>query len=458
MSARFIGVIDIAKTVARVAIVDLDNMIEIDHRKTINQLVNDGPYPHYDIGTLWNFISDSLTELARDHAIDAICVATFGSSAALVDENGSLTLPVLDYEYSGPDALAKDYNKARPEFAETFSPRLSAGRNLGAQLYWQQQTFPNEFAATRWILPYPQYWGFRLTGVPSSEITSLGCHTDLWNVETDLYSSLVVRQGWLDKMPEVKRASEVLGVVEPRLCRQMGLKPDTPVYVGIHAQNADLLTHLVNHEPPFAVVATGPRVNVYAPGGSVAGLDPSRDSLVYLDAFGRPVPAARFPGGKEYKRLIGEQAPVHVGDAAVARVLDEPIMLLPSVTEGSGPFPKCKAHWTFPEHTLDQEARFVAVTFYLAMMTAECLDITGAEGNTIVEGPFTSNRLYIEMLVAATNRGVEAITGPQAGSTVGAALLARMERAEAKRVVREPIQGSPLMSRYAELWREAAGK
>lgn len=458
MSARLIGVIDISKTVARVAVVDLDIMAEVDQRKTINQLRTEEPYPNFDVDQLWGFIVDSLTELNRDRPLDAISVTTFGSCAALVGTEGGLALPVLDFEYSGPDAVAREYDKVRPEFPETFSPRMKAGRNLGAQLFWQQQTFPGAFAATRWILPYPQYWGYRLTGIPSSEITSLGCHTDLWNVETDLYSSLVLRQGWLDKMPEVRRASEVLGVVEPALGEQMGLRPKTPVHVGIHAQNADLLPHLIDRDPPFAVVATGPRVNVYAPGGSVAGLDPTRDSLVYLDAFGRPVPAARFMGGKEYKQLIGEQAPAHVGDAAVARVLDEPIMLLPSVTAGSGPFPDSKAHWSVPEHTLDQEARFVAVTFYLALMTAECLDITGADGNTIVEGPFAGNRLFIEMLVAATNRGVEAITGAQAGSTIGAALLARMEWPEASRAVREPIKGSPMMARYAEAWRAAAGK
>lgn len=456
MSTRFVGVLDIAKSVSRVAVVDLETMVEIDARKTINQLVDEAPYPHFDAEGIWRFILDALGELAREHAIDAICTTTFGSCAALVDDAGGLSLPVLDYDYSGPDVVAPEYDRARPDFSETFSPRLGAGRNLGAQLFWQQRTFPGDFAATRWILTFPQYWAYRLTGIPCSEITSLGCHTDLWNIETDLYSSLVLRQGWLDKMPEVKRASEVLGVVKPELCARVGLKPGTPVHVGIHAQNADLLPHLIDRQTPFAVVATGPRVNVYAPGGSVAGLDPARDSLVYLDAFGRPVPAARFMGGKEYKRLIGEQAPAHVGDAAVARVLDEPIMLLPSVSEGSGPFPHHKAHWSVPEHTLDQEARFVAVSFYLSLMAAECLEITGADGPTIVEGPFASNRLFIEMLVAATNRGVEAITGAQAGSTIGAALLACMRWPEASRVVREPIKGSPVMSQYAAAWRAAA--
>src|SRR5690606_14999004 len=106
----------------------------------------------------------------------------------------------------------------------------------------------------------------------------------------------------------------------------------------------------------------------------------------------------------------------------------------------------------------DQEARFVAVSFYLAMMTATCLELTGADGNTIVEGSFAANRLFVEMLIAASNRGVEAVLGARAGSTVGAALLARMHGREARRVVREPIKGSPLMARYAGMWRAAAGR
>lgn len=28
---------------------------------------------------------------------------------------------------------------------------------------------------------YPQYWALRLTGIAANEVTSLGCHTDLWN-------------------------------------------------------------------------------------------------------------------------------------------------------------------------------------------------------------------------------------------------------------------------------------
>ena len=110
----------------------------------------------------------------------------------------------------------------------------------------------------------------RLTGVPASELTSLGCHTDLWSFETDLYSSLVVRQGWLDKMPGVRPASEVLGLVLPALGAELGLKPRLPVHVGIHDSNASLLPHLGAAEAPFTVVSTGTWTILMTVGGEKA--------------------------------------------------------------------------------------------------------------------------------------------------------------------------------------------
>ena len=458
MSARTVGVIDIGKSNAKFAVVDLETRTEIDVRKRPNRVVSEAPYPHYDIAGTWEFLCDSITELNRNHPLDALSVTTHGACAALVDGAGNPALPVLDYEYSGPDKLKRAYDQIRPDFYETFTPRLPGGLNLGAQLFWQSQTFAEEWARTRWILPYPQYWGFRLTGVPSSEITSLGCHTDLWNFETDLYSSLVLRQGWLEKMPGVRPAYEVLGVVQPDLGRQLGLRASTPVHVGIHDSNASLLPHLLEHTPPFSVVSTGTWVIIFAPGGDLASLDPARDCLANIDVFGRPVPSSRFMGGREYAQLVGTTPPGHISDAAVARVLDDAIMLLPSVTQGSGPFPNRRSRWSRPETLIDTEARFVAVSFYLALMTAECLALTGADGNTVVEGPFASNRLFIEMLAAATGRPVEAMASSQTGTSIGAALLADMRRKAGERQAPAAPEPSARMTAYASKWRQAVAK
>ncbi|MFD1942293.1 FGGY-family carbohydrate kinase [Paradevosia shaoguanensis] len=449
---RFIGVIDIGKTNAKFAVVDLETRSEVAVRKTPNTVLRDGLYPHFDIDALWQFLSAAIAELDAKHPLEALSVTTHGACAALVDENGDLALPVLDYEYAGPDEFDAEYAAIRPPFATSFTPPLPGGLNLGKQLFWQAKKFPEAFARTQWILPYPQYWSFRLTGVAASEITSLGCHTDLWNFETDLYSDLVVRQGWLDKMPEVLPAFDPLGPIKPELAAELGVRPGLPVYSGIHDSNASLLPHLLSRTPPFAVVSTGTWVIVAAPGGDLMHLDAHRDCLANIDAFGKPVPSARFMGGREFS-LLTEGREANPSDETMQRVIDDAIMLLPSVVEGSGPFPQRKARWTHPREALDDETAFAVVSFYLALMTAECLALAGAEGDIVVEGPFAANHAYLRMLESAACRPVIASQGSATGTAIGAAMLARME--DGHEIENRELNADPDMTRYAWRWRQA---
>ena len=448
MSISRVGVIDIGKSNAKVAVVDLETRTELAVRKRPNTVLKGGKYPHYDIDALWAFALEALRELNQEIELDALSVTTHGASAALVDADGNLALPVLDYEFAGPDQLWAEYDAVRPDFSESFTPRLPGGLNVGAQLFWQARCFPEAFADTRWILPYPQYWSFRLTGVAAAEITSWGCHTDLWDFTTDLYSSLVMKEGWLEKLPEVRPASDVLGVTLPEVTEALGLKRPLPVYSGIHDSNASLLPHLLERDPPFGLVSTGTWVVVASPGGDIDDLDPNRDCLANIDAFGRPVPSARFMGGREFEMLTTPRQP---DEATIAHVLGERIMLTPSVVQDSGPFAGRQPQWTVPRELLSDDEVYAVVSFYLAMMTAECLALTGAENHTVVEGPFAGNALYLRMLAAASGRPVEPIKRSATGTSIGAALLARMERHPAHEGAL--VEGDSAATAYAAAWR-----
>ncbi|MEO7223391.1 MAG: FGGY family carbohydrate kinase, partial [Devosia sp.] len=339
-----IAVIDIGKTNAKVALVDLVRLAETEVRKTPNDVVHDGLYPHYDVERLWNFILDSLRELGRTATIDAISITTHGATAALVDEAGDLALPILDYEHTGPDALAADYDRVRPPFDETGSPRLPVGLNLGAQLYWQQRSFPAEWVKTRSILMYPQYWAMRLTGNRAGEATSLGCHTDLWSPHRRALSPMVLRLGWSPLFPPIVPASNRLGRLLPEIAARTGLPPTTVVHVGIHDSNASLLPHLLSRQAPFSVLSTGTWVIALAVGAQPMPLDPARDTLINVNALGSPTPSARFMGGRE-NTLLGEGLPDATPEAIEA-VLKSGLMYLPAAQQGSGPFPHATGHWT----------------------------------------------------------------------------------------------------------------
>ena len=186
-----------------------------------------------------------------------------------------------------------------------------------------------------------------------------------------------------------------------------------------------------------------------AVGGRHVTLDPARDTLVNVNAFGDPVPSARFMGGREFETIM-RHAVASNGNADRRAVLSEPVILLPSVQQGSGPYPGRTAAWAGREPGGGQ--RFLAASFYLALMTATCLDLIGADGDLVVEGPFAGNEAYLEMLSAATGRPVFSQEKQSTGTSFGAALLAGGLSGSWPSAALPMTKGTRAMRSYARQW------
>lgn len=449
-----VAVIDIGKTNAKLLLIDLATGAEMAVYKTPNRVLPGPPYPHFDTEALWSFLLDSFTDMAKQHRPAAISITTHGAAAALMTAQGGLALPILDYEHDGPQQFQADYTALRPDFAETGSAQLPGGLNLGAQLYWQARRFPAEFAETAHILTYPQYWAFRLTGVSASEVTSLGCHTDLWDPWRGQFSTLLARASrdlggpnWHDLFPGLRPAAARLGGLLPDLAALTGLPADLPVYSGIHDSNASLLPYLGGKESAFSVVSSGTWMICLAIGGDRVALDARRDTLVNVNANGGPTPTARYMGGREFDEITAG-AIVEPARADTDQVIAAGIMALPSLHPETGPFPGLQFGWTIPPANAAE--RSAAAAYYVALVVAECLALIGAKGPIHVEGPFGGNRCFAEMLATATGRNVIG-RGQSAGTGLGAALLVA-PLAGTKTTV-DPVQPQPRMQAYADAWR-----
>lgn len=447
-----VAVIDIGKTNAKLALVDLATLKELAVVKRPNTVLSGPPWPHFDVDGIWDFLLGAMAQFHKSHGIDAISITTHGACAALISHDGDLAAPILDYEHNGPDASAAAYDAIRPSFEETGAPRLAMGLNLGAQLLWQFAEDPELRKNTVAIVTYPQYWGYRLTGAYACDVSSLGCHTDLWNPHTGTFSTLSDQLGVSDLVGEPRKCSDVLGTILPDIAAQTGLDPATPVYCGIHDSNASLLPHVLRQTKPFSVVSTGTWVIAMTMGGHPVQLDPTRDTLINVNALGHPVPSARFMGGREYDAILRGDAAEYTEDDIRVVAQNGP-MLFPSIIPDSGPFQNRHAEWVGAEPPNDSIERTVATGFYLALMTAECLALTGHNGTIIVEGPFAGNTSFCTMLATASNCTVEA-SGGTTGTSEGAALLALPARAQPpesdQRRSYLPNDG-PLL-RYAKAW------
>ena len=64
-----VAVIDVGKTNAKVALVDAGDGAESGApHGADDRAPTDGPYPHFDVARIWDFLCDSLAALNREHA------------------------------------------------------------------------------------------------------------------------------------------------------------------------------------------------------------------------------------------------------------------------------------------------------------------------------------------------------------------------------------------------------
>ena len=469
---RTICVLDVGKTNVKLVLHDPDGGTDVLGRSTPNRVLQDGPYPHFDVEAIKRFCLDSLAEaLAAGLTPDAMVVTTHGASGAVLAED-DLALPVLDYEYEGPEELEAEYDSIRPAFDETCSPRLPAGLNLGAQLFWQSRTFPQLFGGARAIVTYPQFWAWWLTGVAACEVTSLGAHTDLWAPGRRTFTDLPARAGFPGVLAPLRHAWEPLGIMRQDLAGRLGLKRPLPVLAGIHDSNAALLPYRLAVDgplggsgpqqaaDPLTVISTGTWLIAFGLGLSLAGIDPERDTLANVDLSGAPVPSARFMAGREFELIAAAGAQPEPDPACVGYIIERRIMMLPTLVPGSGPF-RNRRGGSSPVgivQSLNLEERVALASLYVGLVTHASLTALGARGPIVVEGPFNRNMLYLSVLARLTRRPVLVPTGP-GGSAAGAALLATIESGARRSPSLQEARGRGLgeeFDRYAALWAERA--
>src|SRR5699024_560078 len=91
---------------------------------------------------------------------------------------------------------------------QTSSPVL-ASLNSGMQLYRIKKEQPALFKKIKYALHLPQYLSFLISGKPYSDITSIGCHTNLWDFENNQYHPWLEEEGILEKLAPIVAADAI---------------------------------------------------------------------------------------------------------------------------------------------------------------------------------------------------------------------------------------------------------
>ena len=450
MSAPLLAVIDIGKTNAKVAFIDTQSGAEVWSGKRVNRIVATPLGRALDLQEIEHWLVDALRRAPHKDRVAAIVPIAHGAAAVLLDEDCAV-VAAPDYEDPQFASVNEHYQVERDPFEETLSPSLPLGLNLARQFFFLERQHPDEFARVMHILLHPQYWAWRFSGAMASEVTSLGCHTDLWSPRSKGFSRLARVHGWAPLFPPAAYAGETLGTLTPAMVERTGLPHECRVICGIHDSNACWLEHSIRRTrgESFAVVSSGTWTVVMANCAAPARLQADRDMLANVDAFGSIVCTARFMGGREYEAIAGSTV---APDAdSLAAVLRRRVMAIPSFASG-GPFAAHRGEIVHSGPMSDQE-RAALATLYTALMTQLLLERLDVTGDTIVDGPLSANPLFAPLLAALgpASRivaGAAATSGARAACYLAGIDLPRIEAAP----VVQPLQISGLDAYRAD-WR-----
>jgi sugar (pentulose or hexulose) kinase len=451
-----LAVFDFGKTNARLFVFDADLHILGQERCAPvwqEAQLGDAPCRVLDSETLWHWAGDALARALQRWPIGGVMVSAHGCAAALVG-GGALQHSILDYESQPPAGVNAAYDEAAPGFEETLSPHLPAGLNLARQLFWIESVCPDVIARTDTVLTLPQFWSWKFGGQAVSEMSSLGCHSQLWAPRERGFSSLVHGRGWRKLFAPLVRAGAVIG--HHIASGPDGSRVHLRVHNGVHDSNASLHHYRCGGHDDGTVVSTGTWVIVFNAACPLAALDARRDMLANVTIDGIPTPTARFMGGREVD-LITQGAHPAIDEQAVKAAIQQGRFALPSFAPG-GPFPGRVGRFTGPPADSPRE-RAALGALYLACMTDAVLDLIQSQNTVIVDGGLACNPAFLGLL-AQLRQHQAVLRNPMAeGSAAGAAAIAY--EAIGHRPQMEPCMAVaawavPGLADYAARWREQA--
>ncbi|MFA9370173.1 MAG: FGGY-family carbohydrate kinase [Labilibaculum antarcticum] len=253
MNTNVIAVFDIGKTNKKILLFDQVFNLVYQYEEKFSTTVDDDGFECDDIQLIKNWMVNTLSALVEEGKFDiqAINFSTYGASLAFLDKKGKLLAPIYNYlKEVNPEiqeSLFQEYGGMDEFCRQTASPALGLLLNSGVQALWLKKEKKEIWDKVENTLHFPQYLSFVLTGKITSEPTSIGCHTFMWDFDKMQYHPWVKKEGV--KLPKPVTNNMVYSALIKGKTIKTG--------VGIHDSSASLVPYLQNSKEEFILVSTG---------------------------------------------------------------------------------------------------------------------------------------------------------------------------------------------------------
>jgi sugar (pentulose or hexulose) kinase len=417
MPEPVIAIFDVGKTNKKLFLFNSDYKIVYEKSARFTETVDEDGFPCENVDALKQSLLESLSEVDRlgEHKVVAVNFSTYGASFVYIDEHGEPLTPLYNYLKPYPTELRQafyEHHGGEDSFArETASPVLGS-LNSGMQLYRLKQEQPALFERIKFALHLPQYMSYIITGQAFTDMTSIGCHTGLWNFDQNKYHNWVYAEGVAGKLAPIEPVNKVVKAGEG--------KDETIIGIGLHDSSAALIPYMASFHEPFMLLSTGTWCISLNPfnNSPLTADELAQDCLCYLDRNGKPVKASRLFAGHEHE----------VQTKAIAEHFNVNTSKFKTLHYNSRYFETLKPVAFDPQqldrYTNDEEAYHHLIHHLVQQqITSSALVLKDTPVKRIfVDGGFSKNAIYMTLLaVAFSDIEVFAASMPQA-TALGAAL------------------------------------
>ncbi len=294
-----IAVFDVGKTNKKLFLFDEHYHIVFERSARFNEIEDEDGFSCENLESLERSVFDSLNEISRlkQFELKAVNFSAYGASFVYLDENGKLAAPLYNYLKPYPEDIKKQFYDTYGDEAafsfQTASPALGS-LNSGLQLYRIKYQNPELFKRIKYAMHLPQYLSYLVSGQKFSDLTSIGCHTSLWDFKRKGYHDWVIKEGIIDKLPPIQPSDTVVPSSLPNSNLKVG--------IGLHDSSAALIPYLVSFKEPFILLSTGTWAISLNPFNQspLTEDELNNDCLNYIQYNGKTVKAARLFSGHEY--------------------------------------------------------------------------------------------------------------------------------------------------------------
>lgn len=426
-------IFDIGKTNKKLLLFGKNMELLYQEEIVFNEITDEDGFPCDDIEQIAHWINQKVETLINSdkYEIEKINFATYGASLVYLDKNGKRLTPVYNYLKplsEGIDTKLHEKYGGEQEFSrKTASPALKM-LNSGLQILNLKQAKPDIFTQVRSILHFPQYFSYLLSGKITSEATSIGCHTAMWDFDQMQYHQWLADEGINLPKPIALSETTNMQIEAKRIA----------VGIGIHDSSASLVPYLKASDKNFVLVSTGTWCINMNPFNNTAltANELKKDCLNYMSYEQKPIKSSRVflghihdinlkPITEHFGKAAGAYKTIRLNEKLLNRLFadkqNKKIFFKSGVPENHIDISVNYSIFTDFEHAYHQ------LVLDLALLVSESIDLIISGKDKIeqlyITGGFARNQIFTKALAKIYHDKSVFVSKIDNATALGAALV-----------------------------------